>query len=85
MKNFIIQTVQNIVFTEYVIFINYDETDTSLIATLAGWGAIDAGLGPSIRLRKTDVSLRETNCTSDTYPDFDINYMICGSDGIRVM
>ena len=52
-------------------------------ATFAGWGATEAGFGPSIRLRKTDVTLSGVNCTSDYGSDFNRMTMICGGDGIN--
>ena len=70
--------------TDYVNFITYDEVDTAVsTATFAGWGATEAGFGPSIRLRKTDVTLSGVNCTSDYGSDFNRMTMICGGDGIN--
>jgi len=70
--------------TDYVDFITYDEVDTAVsTATLAGWGATEAGFDPSIRLRKTNVTLSGVNCTSDYGSDFNRKTMICGGDGIN--
>lgn len=77
----LIETSQTLTFTDYVNFITYDEVDTAVTtATFAGWGAQESGFGPSIRLRKTDVTLSGVDCTSD-YGNFNRMTMICGGDG----